>query len=270
VVRDSSRAVLKPGKSSHCGSRELLPSGGAVDFERLYQMHAQRVYRLCCRMVRDNAEAEDLTQEVFIQLFRKIHTFRGEAAFTTWLHRLAVNVVLMRLRKKSRIEPPLGKGAQSGEEPDDAREELGAPDTALTGAIDRLDLERAVAQLPAGFKRAFVLHDVEEYGHGEIARMLGVAVGTSKSQLHKARLRLRDLLRGDGGLRPRGEAGGESGNVAPKPLMGRGVSGCRAFVLAPQGASLRPTILNGLRDVHRRASAAHGTAPETTNSTLWR
>jgi RNA polymerase sigma-70 factor (ECF subfamily) len=157
-------------------------------------------------MVRDYADAEDLTQEVFVQLFRKIDTFRGEAAFTTWLHRLAVNVVLMRLRKKSRLEPPLGEGTEHGEEPDDAWGELGDPAAPLTGEIDRLDLERAMAQLPPGFKRAVVLHDVEGYGHSEIARMLGVAEGTSKSQLHKARLRLRDLLGRDGALRPQGGA----------------------------------------------------------------
>jgi RNA polymerase sigma-70 factor (ECF subfamily) len=190
-----------------------------VDFERLYETHARRVYRLCWQMVRDDAEAEDLTQEVFIQLFRKIHTFRGEAAFTTWLHRLAVNVVLMRLRKKSRLEPPLGEGAERGEEPDDTRQERAGPATPPSEEIARLDLERAVAQLPPGFKRAVVLHDVEGYGHREIARMLGVAEGTSKSQLHKARLRLRDLLRGEGRLYLQTEAGGMSRNVAPNVFM---------------------------------------------------
>jgi RNA polymerase sigma-70 factor (ECF subfamily) len=147
-------------------------------------------------MLWDKSDVEDMTQEVFVQLIRKIGTFRGESAFTTWLYRLAVNVVLMRLRKKSHMETPLGEGEDLDEPSARSAEALGDPVVAPLGAIERLDLERAMAQLPPGFSQVFSLHDVEGYAHPEIALMLGISVGTSKSQLHKARRRLRDLLRG--------------------------------------------------------------------------
>jgi len=162
-------------------------------FEALFQWHKKRVYSLCLRMIGNAAEAEDLTQEAFLQVFRKIHTFRGDSAFSTWLHRLSVNIVLMRLRKKTVSETPLEDSAR-GEEFELQRKELGAPDRTLTGSIDRMHLERAIAQLPPGYKQAFVLHDVHGYEHNEIAAMLGYSIGNSKSQLHKARTRLRTLL----------------------------------------------------------------------------
>jgi len=163
-------------------------------FEALFLQHKRRVYCLCLRMIGNTAEAEELTQEAFLQVFRKIHTFRGESAFSTWLHRLSVNTVLMRLRKKTVTVTPLEESAK-GEESDEQRMEFGAPDLALTGSIDRLQLERAIAQLPPGYRQAFVLHDVHGYEHNEIAAMLGSSIGNSKSQLHKARVRLRKLLR---------------------------------------------------------------------------
>jgi len=162
-------------------------------FEALFHQHKQRVYSLCLRMVGNPRDAEDLTQEAFLRVFRKIHTFRGESAFYTWLHRLAVNVVLMRLRKKTVNETPL-EDSTRGEEFDEQRREIGAPDLVLRGSIDRLQLDRAIAQLPPGYKRAFVLHDVLGYEHKEVAAMLGFSIGNSKSQLHKARMRLRELL----------------------------------------------------------------------------
>ena len=115
MLEDNPQSAPNPEELLRCGAREIPRSGGAVDFERLYQMHARHVYRLCWHMLWDKSDAEDVTQEVFIHLFRKIDTFRGESAFTTWLHRLTVNVVLMRLRKKSRIESPLGEGNELGE-----------------------------------------------------------------------------------------------------------------------------------------------------------
>jgi len=162
-------------------------------FEALFHQHKQRVYCLCLRIARNAADAEELTQEAFLQVFRKIRSFRGESAFSTWLHRVTVNIVLIRLRKK-RPETFLedSAGAEGCEE---RRKEIGAPDPALTGSIDRLRLERAIVQLPPGYKRAFVLHDIEGYEHNEIAAMFGSSVGNSKSQLHKARSRLRTLLR---------------------------------------------------------------------------
>ena len=144
-------------------------------------------------MTANTAAAEDLTQEAFLQLFRKIGTFRGESAFSTWLHRMAVNVVLMQLRKKGLAIVPLEETLDSEEE--SAKKEPGADDLRLAGSIDRLQLEDAIAELPPGYKRIFLLHDVEGYEHNEIAEMVGCSIGNSKSQLHKARMRLRELLK---------------------------------------------------------------------------
>jgi RNA polymerase sigma-70 factor, ECF subfamily len=168
--------------------------GEAEAFEALFDQYKHRVYSLCLRMIGNAAEAEDLTQEAFMQVFRKIHTFRGESAFSTWLHRLSVNIVLMRLRKKTVGEVPL-EDSPGSEEFGKTRMEFGAPDLALEGSIDRLNLDRAVAHLPPGYKQAFVLHDILGYEHNEIATMMGFSIGNSKSQLHKARTRLRTLLR---------------------------------------------------------------------------
>lgn len=172
----------------------LAQQGDAEAFERLYRLHNRRVYSLCLRMVGNTAEAEDLTQEAFLQLFRKIATFRGESAFSTWLHRLAVNVVLMKLRKKSGNETSLEQVTEPDEESGGPRRDFGAPDLRLSGSIDRVNLQRAVDQLPPGYKAVFVLHDVQGYEHNEIAEIMGCSIGNSKSQLHKARMRLRELL----------------------------------------------------------------------------
>lgn len=172
----------------------LAQQGDAEAFERIYRLHSRRVYALCLRMVGNTAEAEDLAQEAFLQLFRKIHTFRGESAFSTWLHRLAVNVVLMRLRKKSLPETSLDEVTDPDEESGGPRKDIGAPDPSLVGSIDRVNLERAIEQLPPGYKQVFVLHDVQGYEHNEIAEIMECSIGNSKSQLHKARMRLRELL----------------------------------------------------------------------------
>jgi RNA polymerase sigma-70 factor (ECF subfamily) len=145
-------------------------------------------------MVGNTTDAEDLTQEAFLLLLRKIHTFRGESAFSTWLHRLTVNLVLMHRRKKS----PLIDSSEVTPDPDDETGprniEIGAPDLLMEGTIERINLERCIARLPAGYRTAFVLHDIEGHQHNEIAEILGRSVGVSKSQLHKARKRLRELL----------------------------------------------------------------------------
>jgi RNA polymerase sigma-70 factor (ECF subfamily) len=172
----------------------LAQQGNAEAFERLYQLHSRRVYSLCLRMVSNTAEAEDLTQEAFLQLFRKIGTFRGESAFSTWLHRLAVNVVLMRLRKKTAIVSSLDEMTEPDEESAGPRRDFGGPDLRLAGSIDRMNLQRAIEQLPQGYKSVFVLHDMQGYEHNEIAGIMGCSIGNSKSQLHKARMRLRELL----------------------------------------------------------------------------
>jgi len=172
---------------------ERAKQGDAEAFEVLYNLHKRRVYSLCLRMTANTAEAEDLAQEAFLQLFRKIGTFRGESAFSTWLHRMAVNVVLMRLRKKGLPVVPLEDTPETEEEA--PKKELGAPDAVLAGSIDRLQLKRAVAALPPGYRMIFVLHDVEGYEHNEIASIVGCSIGNSKSQLHKARMKLRELLK---------------------------------------------------------------------------
>ncbi len=144
-------------------------------------------------MTGNPASAEDFTQEAFLQLFRKIATFRGESAFSTWLHRLSVNVVLMQLRKKGLPVVSLEETMEPQQE-DGPRREFGTEDLSLRGSVDRVHLQRAIAELPAGYRSVFVLHDIEGYEHNEIAQMMGCSVGNSKSQLHKARLKMRVLL----------------------------------------------------------------------------
>jgi RNA polymerase sigma-70 factor (ECF subfamily) len=172
---------------------ERAKNGDAEAFEVLYNLHKRRVYSLCLRMTANTAQAEDLTQEAFLQLFRKIGTFRGESAFSTWLHRMAVNVVLMHLRKKGLPVVSLEETIETEEEA--PRKELGAQDPVLAGSVDRLQLQRAVEDLPPGYRTIFVLHDVEGYEHNEIAGLVGCSIGNSKSQLHKARMKLREFLK---------------------------------------------------------------------------
>jgi RNA polymerase sigma-70 factor (ECF subfamily) len=171
-------------------------SGDISAFELLYERHNRRVYSLCLRMTQNASEAEDLAQEVFIQLFRKIGSFRGESAFTTWLHRLTVNQVLMHFRKRGvRME----QTTEDGETP--VQIVHGTENPLQMPVVDRIALDKAISQLPPGYRTVFILHDVEGHEHEEIARMLGCSVGTSKSQLHKARMKLRMLLRQHAGLR---------------------------------------------------------------------
>ena len=172
---------------------EKAKQGDAEAFEFLYNLHKRRVYSLCLRMTANTAEAEDLTQEAFLQLFRKIGTFRGESAFSTWLHRMAVNVVLMHLRKKGLSVVSLEEATEGDDET--PKKDFGAEDPVLSGSVDRLRLQNAVAQLPPGYRSIFVLHDVEGYEHNEIASMVGCSIGNSKSQLHKARMKLREFLK---------------------------------------------------------------------------
>ena len=158
-------------------------------FEELFKLHHRRVYAVCLRMTGNAAEAEDLSQEVFIQVFRKLDTFRGESAFTTWLHRLTINHVLMHFRKNRSRKEQL---TEDGEMPEQVKAR-----NVLTSfpVLDRLALDEAIAKLPPGYRTVFVLHDVEGLQHLEIANILGCSVGTSKSQLHKARMKMRHLLR---------------------------------------------------------------------------
>jgi RNA polymerase sigma-70 factor, ECF subfamily len=166
-----------------------VAAGDSEAFERLYEQHHRRVFSLCLRMLGSAPQAEDLTQEVFLQVFRKIGSFRGDSAFTTWLHRLTVNQVLMHFRKR-------GVKLEHTSEEGDFTNVVETPlqSTRRISMVERLALEKAIAELPPGYRTVFVLHDVEGYEHGEIGSTLGISVGTSKSQLHKARMRLRELL----------------------------------------------------------------------------
>jgi RNA polymerase sigma-70 factor (ECF subfamily) len=166
-------------------------------FDALFHAYQRRVYRQCYRMVGNPEDAEDLTQEVFLQVFRKAHTFRGEASFSTWLHRLTINTVLMRLRRQRRWRATVtsfdaAPAADHGprEMPDNTRS---IPAQARYGT-DTIDLNFAITQLPTGYKEILLMHDLEGYRHDEIARLLGISEGTSKSQLHKARIRVRALM----------------------------------------------------------------------------
>jgi RNA polymerase sigma-70 factor, ECF subfamily len=170
--------------------------GDAEAFERLYKAHCKHVYSLCLRMLKNAADAEDLTQQVFLQLFRKIGTFRGDSSFSTWLHRISVNAVLMYLRRKRPPENLVESLDDRERNSSDPIEQTVAVTTALS-AIDRLNLKRAIRKLPTGYKRFFLLHDVFGYQHDEIAKLLGCSIGCSKSQLHKARKSLRRLLQGE-------------------------------------------------------------------------
>ncbi len=196
-VTEPTPEAVAPPRAPLTPEAAILASAQAGDhhaFAHLYSLHKRRIYSLCLRMVGNVAEAEDLTQEAFLQLHRKIATFRGDSAFSTWLHRLSINVVLMHLRKKGLPLMSLDEAMEPTHDDGPGRS-FGAPDLSLTGSIDRLALERAVAALPAGYRLIFVLHDVEGFEHNEIAAMLDCSVGNSKSQLHKARLKLRDALR---------------------------------------------------------------------------
>jgi RNA polymerase sigma-70 factor, ECF subfamily len=168
-------------------------AGNAECFEALYTRHKRRVFFLCLRMTGNYAQAEDLTQEAFLQLYRKIASFRGESAFSTWLHRLSVNIVLMNFRKKGLAEVSLEQTLEVQQDYGPTKD-IGMRDNLLQGAIDRITLEQSLGGLPPGYRIIFVLHDIEGYEHNEIARILGCSIGNSKSRLHRARMKLRTLL----------------------------------------------------------------------------
>ena len=192
-----SKGISEPKAAQAIGDETIRRAqrGDAAAFETLYQLHCRRVYALCLRMIGDPVEAEDLTQEAFMQLFRKIHTFRGESAFTSWLHRLTANIVLMRFRKKRPVITSLDEMTRDKDDSERSPFEIATVDLRLAGVADRLNLQNALEELPGGYKLMFTLHDVQGYEHNEIAAIMGCSVGNSKSQLHKARRRLRELLR---------------------------------------------------------------------------
>ena len=162
-------------------------------FSELYLEHKRRVFAICMRMVRDFALAEDLTQEAFLQVHRRISLFRGDSAFTTWLHRLAVNTVLMYLRKRTLPVVSLDHLMEDVSE-EHAGRGFGARDLMQAGVVDRLDIEHVLATMAPGYRSIFLLHDIQGFDHPEIASMLKCTRGNTKSQLHKARRVLRSAL----------------------------------------------------------------------------
>jgi RNA polymerase sigma-70 factor (ECF subfamily) len=167
-------------------------AGDSDAFADLFNAHKARIYALCLRMTSNTAEAEDLTQDAFMQVFRKLATFRGDSALSTWLHRIAVNTVLMHFRKKVLHQVSLDERTDG--EGKTIRRECGSRDSRLSGTVDRIALIRALKELPAGYRTIFLLHEVQGYEHQEIAQLLDCSVGNSKSQLHKAKLRIREIL----------------------------------------------------------------------------
>jgi RNA polymerase sigma-70 factor, ECF subfamily len=168
---------------------ERCRAGDLAAFETIYRAHAGRLYSVACRVLGNPTDAEDLLQEIFLAAHRKLDTFRGDSALGTWLYRLAMNLCLDHLRSRA---------TRSGQLTDALDDEYGLDDAGSRRLAERtvakMDLERAMAQLPEGCRTAFVLHDVEGLEHREIADILGIAEGTSKSQVHKARMRLRSML----------------------------------------------------------------------------
>ena len=165
-----------------------IRSGDGSAFEALYRQHATRLYNLASRMMGRHGEADDLLQDIFLLAYRKLGSFRGESSLGTWLYRLAMNHCLDVLRNR---QTRMGQQTDSLDEPD-------APPVAspvpLVGSVSRIDLERAIDALPPACRAAFLLHDVEGFGHQEVGAMLGISEGTSKSQVHKARMRIRYYL----------------------------------------------------------------------------
>jgi len=189
-MTDASRAHADLELAERC--RAQVPGA----FDEVYRANAPRLFGLACRMV-GRLDAEDLLQEIFLTAHRKLGLYKGESALATWLFRLATNLCLDHLRSRG------VRFSQMSEHLDGDIEANAAGTGAILGVVDRLDLERAMVTLTAGCRAIFVLHDVEGLEHKEIAKMLGISDGTSKSQLHKARLRLREALAGQQSGRPR-------------------------------------------------------------------
>jgi RNA polymerase sigma-70 factor (ECF subfamily) len=167
--------------------------GDQEAFATLFQLHKKRVYSVCLQMTKDVADAEDLTQEAFLQVFRNVNSFRGDSAFSTWLYRIAVNTVLMKLRRR-KSPPVLSLDEPVSAESPSLKRDIGKADPSLSGAVDRIALRRAIEELPEGCRQIFDLHEVQGFQHHEIARQLQCSIGNSKSQLHKAKMKMRDLL----------------------------------------------------------------------------
>jgi len=211
----------------------LAQAGDHDAFSELYSVHKKRVFSICMRMVREFSLAEDLTQETFLQLHRKLGSFRGDSAFTTWLHRMAVNTVLMHLRK--RVLPSVSLDQLTADAPDgQAVRSFGARDLTQAGAVDRVTIDSAVATLAPGYRSIFLLHDVQGFDHHEIATILNCSTGNTKSQLHKARRAMRGALtlRAVAGIgRAARDVRGQRTNRTQKPtaIISRGLDAGRVI-----------------------------------------
>lgn len=166
-----------------------IASGDMCAFEELYSLYYRRIFALCYRMTRSQYEAEDLTHDIFVHVYKKIQSFRGQSALMTWLHRVTVNQVLMHFRRKSARPKEVSSDTEL-----DAHYPTDSIDATVSSGPARIELETAISALPPGYRLVLLLHDVEGYEHGEISRIAGISVGTSKSQLHKARRKLRKLI----------------------------------------------------------------------------
>ena len=186
-------AGVKRRDDSQINLVKRAQAGDEQAFATLFQQHKNRVYSVCLLMTKDVAEAEDLTQEAFLQVFRTVGSFRGDAAFSTWLYRVAVNTVLMKLRRR-KSPPTISLDEPVHSESPSLHRDFGKNDPDLSGVVDRIALRRALQELPEGCRRIFALHEVEGYQHHEIAQLLDCSIGNSKSQLHKAKLKMRSLL----------------------------------------------------------------------------
>jgi len=179
-------------RESDAALLRLAREGNEEAFATLFNANKAKVYSLCLRMTSNTAEAEDLTQDAFFQVFRKLGSFRGDSALSTWLYRVAVNTVLMHFRKKGvrhlSLDEPVTR------EPGAAKREYGTVDERLTKSVDRIALSRAMRELPEGYRKIFLMHEIKGYDHREIANLLSCSVGNSKSQLHRAKAKMRELM----------------------------------------------------------------------------
>ena len=184
----------------------------------IFDLHRRRVYSTCLLMTKNVSDAEDLMQDAFIQIFRGLRSFRGDSAFSTWIYRVVVNTVLMTRRKRHLKEVSLDEPATLDYSP--VPREFGRDDTKLVGAVDRVALTQAANELPEGCRTIFMLHEVEGYEHHEIAEQLSCSIGNSKSQLHKARLKMRKLLAsGKKRIGRKRNAGQEGRSAGIRPLL---------------------------------------------------
>ena len=188
-INDKTDTKIELTELSDYELTQKAAAGDVAAFEQIYWQHHRRVFSVCVRMTKNVTEAEDVTQQVFLLLFRKIGSFRGDSAFSTWLHRMTVNTTLMHFRKNKTIKEST---TEDGELPEKIYSDN--KKHSETHFVDSIALTRAVSELPDGYRKVFVLHDIQGYEHKEIAQMLGCAEGTSKSQLHKARRKLQKLM----------------------------------------------------------------------------